>query len=52
MSLFSLEGDGADDMFVNVDCIQVAPDGWAVGVSGAYFVVYGPSRVMSTGLGL
>ena len=30
-------------MIVNVGCVQVAPDRWAVRVSGAYFVVFGPS---------
>jgi hypothetical protein len=38
-------------VIVNVGCVQVESDGWAVGVSGAYFVVYGPSGViMGAGL--
>ena len=52
MSFFSLEGDGmgsrlrADGVIFNVGCVQVASDGWAVRVSGAYFVVFGPSRLI------
>ena len=37
---------GADGVIFNVGCVQVASDGWAVRVSGAYFVVFGPSRLI------